>query len=304
MAIDRHDNNSSAADADADAEPARADAGEYLPMDMPGPVTGDRPVPDERRSRSELYSDLRDSDAAADQGPRSSPDGPRTTNDGAWEWKGLRLEPDANRVADEELLARRNAEGRASDGSYHDHGLTPAMRRVEARLDHGSLVPDTEKFALKSPDRFKEKLAKMVMRYPERTSEQLSSAIHDGIRYSFIIDTSKYVQAVGDAQAMLTEEGYELRVLNPSWDDPDYKGVNSRWRDRDSGVLFEIQFHTWESWEAKQATHDIYEKLCDPRTAPDQHSQLAAEQRRITAGITIPNGATAIPSYKAKEADD
>ena len=160
MAIDRHDNNGSA----ADAEPARADAGEYPPMDIPGPGRGDRPVPDERRSRSELYSDLRDSDAAADQGPRSSPDGPRTTNDGAWEWKGLRLEPDANRVADEELLARRNAEGRASDGSYHEHGITPAMRRVEARLDHGSLVPDTEKFALKSPARFKEKLAKMIER--------------------------------------------------------------------------------------------------------------------------------------------
>src|ERR1700684_1305320 len=35
--------------------------------------------------------------------------------------------------------ARRTAEG----------DITPAIRRVEAQLDHGSLIPDTEKFALK-----------------------------------------------------------------------------------------------------------------------------------------------------------
>ena len=129
---------------------------------IPRPGRGDRPVPEERRGRSELYSDLRETDAGGDQGPRSSPDGPRITDDGAWQWKGLRLEAEANRIADEELSARRTAEGRESDGSYGDHGITPAMRRVEVRLEHGTLVPDTEKFALKSPDRFKEKLAKMI----------------------------------------------------------------------------------------------------------------------------------------------
>ncbi len=36
------------------------------------------------------------------------------------------------------------------------------MRRIEAVLEHGQLVPDTEKFALKSPDRFKEKLASLI----------------------------------------------------------------------------------------------------------------------------------------------
>ena len=40
-----------------------------------------------------------------------------------------------------------------------EHGLTPAMRRIEAELDHGELVAETEEFALKSADRFKEKLA-------------------------------------------------------------------------------------------------------------------------------------------------
>ena len=45
-------------------------------------------------------------------------------------------------------------------GSYGDTGLTPAMRRIEDQLEHGELVPETEKYALKSLDRFQEKLAK------------------------------------------------------------------------------------------------------------------------------------------------
>ena len=66
---------------------------------------------------------------------------------------------------------------------------SPAMRRIEAELAHGTLVPDTEKFALKSPDRFKEKLAKMIERYPGQPCDELVSSIHDGIRFTFLFPT-------------------------------------------------------------------------------------------------------------------
>ena len=36
------------------------------------------------------------------------------------------------------------------------------MRRIEDQLEHGELVPETEKYALKSLDRFQEKLAAMI----------------------------------------------------------------------------------------------------------------------------------------------
>ena len=196
MAIDRHNINGSA----VDGAPARTDGNERQTRPFPRRVTGDRPVPDERRSRSELYSGLRDTDASVDHRPRSSQDAPRTTDDGGWEWKGLRLRPDANRVADEELSARRTAEGRASGGSYRDRGITPAMRRIEAKLEHGTLVPDTEKFALKSPDRFKEKLAKMGAIEPDRSSSDLSREIHDGIRYTFLFDVQHYSTGVEAAR--------------------------------------------------------------------------------------------------------
>ena len=53
------------------------------------------------------------------------------------------------------------------NGNYGDRGLTPDMRRVEAQLEHSHLVEDTEKFALKDPDRFKEKFAKLIDADPD-----------------------------------------------------------------------------------------------------------------------------------------
>src|SRR5215471_2159525 len=93
-------------------------------------------------------------------------DAPRVDPDGSWHWKGRDLTSERSRIADQALAKCRDAEGRDPDGNYGDHGLTLAMRRIEAQLDHGHLVKDTEKFALKDPDRFKEKLAKLIARYP------------------------------------------------------------------------------------------------------------------------------------------
>ena len=98
--------------------------------------------------------------------PQVAVDPPRTRADGSWEWKGQRLKSGECKIAEEMLGRCRAAEGRTVFGTYGDTGLTPAMRRVEAQLEHGQLVPDTEKFALKSADRFKEKLAKLIARIP------------------------------------------------------------------------------------------------------------------------------------------
>lgn len=272
------------------------------PLDV---AAGGDPVPDrarpaETRDREECYRDLRACDQAPGRPPaRGAGDQSRFTGDGAWTWKGLELGPDANRAADNGLAVRQAAEGRDAEGNYGAAGLTPAMRRIEAELAHGTLVPDTEKFALKSPDRFKEKLAKMIERYPGQPCDELVSAIHDGIRFTFLFPTQDYTAGVTDATQALSDHGYNLRIRKPSWQEGDYRGVNSRWCDTESGVLFEVQFHTPESWEAKQKTHDIYEKLCDTRsTTPREREQLEEQQQLIVAAIPVPPGVETITYYR------
>ena len=275
--------------------PARADD-----APGPGPSPADGRADGEQRTRAEAHADLRADLRAADRA-RDPTDDPHTTADGGWEWKRLRLTPAANQVADEQLAARRTAEGRHPDGSYDDRGLTPALRRVEAQLDHGSLVPDTEKFALKSPDRFKEKLAKMMGTEPDRPVSDLAAEIHDGIRYTYIFGIEHYSSHVDKARRLLSADGYQEIAFKPSWPGDEYRGINSQWRDRASGLLFEVQFHTQESWEAKQKTHDAYEKIESPETSPADRVKLREYQRRISSQVPIPPGALDFLPYKQKE---
>ena len=83
----------------------------------------------------------------------------------------------------------------------------------------------------------------------------------DTIRYTFQYRESHYTQGVWADIGRLKEQGFELHKLKNSWSDDQYKGINSQWIDPDSGQRFEVQFHTRISFEAKQLTHDAYERL-------------------------------------------
>ena len=272
--------------------------------------TSERPdpaaeAPAETRDREESYHDLHTYHRAPECSPGvTSPGHAELSDDGRWTWKGLELGRSANLVADEQLALRRAAEGRDEAGGYGEGGITPAMRRIEAELEHGRLVPDSENFALKSPDRFKEKLAKLIDRYPDQPADKLASAIHDGIRYTFVFPAEEYVSGVADAMQRLKDAGYDLRLRKPSWDADDYRGVNSRWWDPERKLLFEVQFHTPESWDAKQRTHDIYEKLCNTGITPAERKQLEDRQRWIVASIPVPRCADNITYYLKGQSDD
>ena len=116
------------------------------------------------------------------------------------------------------------------------------MRRIEAQLDHGNLVADTERFALKDPDRYKEKLAGRIALQPDESAANLIAKIHDGIRYTFVYDDEHYTDGVYATEARIEEHGFDLIIRKPNWEGDEYKGVNTQWRDLDSGIFFEVQF--------------------------------------------------------------
>ena len=253
----------------------------------------------ETPDREKYYDELRAYDRAGQcASAPGNPDKPQLTDDGGWKWRGLELSPEANRIADEEIAARRKAEGRDADGNYGEGGLTPAMRRIEAELEHGSLVPDTEKFALKSPDRFKEKLTKMIRDEPDKQPQEHCGEIHDGIRYTFLAEAEFYSHTVSAACDQLKHQDYELLVLKNTWGNLEYKGINSRWRDPISGMLFEVQFHTPESWSVKQQTHDAYEKINDVMIPSSERERLRAYQEAVSDQLSAPLGCQEIEEYR------
>jgi len=250
-----------------------------------------------RLDREQVYNELRAHDRVASRAPA---DGAEHRADGGWKWKGVELDPAANRIADEALAIRRAAEGRDAEGNYAETGITPAMRQVEAGLEHGALVADTERFALKSPDRFKEKLAKLISLEPDSSPADLAARIHDGVRYTFVFEARWYADGVKQTERLLAESGFEICGRKPGWGGAEYKGINSQWRDTRGGPLFEIQFHTSDSWEAKQLTHDSYEKTSNPATPPEERARLRAYQREVMSTVTIPPGALDFDPYQPR----
>jgi hypothetical protein len=270
---------------------------ERLPLNHPSSPyrdDGSRKPPPPDLTKSELP--LPDEpDSPTDQGLS---DQPNTAPDGSWDWKGWHLTPEQARAADHGLARCREAEGRDTEGNYGENGLTPAMRRIEAQLDHGKLVSNTEQFALKDPNRYKEKLAERIALQPDESADVLAASIHDGVRYTFEYDDEHYTEGVYETEARLEQQGFGLIIRRPRWDGEEYKGVNSQWLDPDSGLAFEIQFHTHASWEAKQKTHLAYEKLSDARTLPEEREDLRRFQCHVASSVLIPVGALEIPHYR------
>jgi hypothetical protein len=223
---------------------------------------------------------------------------PRTGPDGSWEWNGRFLTPEERLIAENALSRCRIAEGRNVFGSYGHSGLTPAMRRVEAQLERGQLLPETEDRALKSPDRFKERLADLILRHPDKSAEELSDEVHDGIRYAFIFDTEHYAEGTLQVHSRLKGNGFELEARWNGWESREYKGINSRWRDPAHDLVFEVQFHTAASWEVWQQAHASYKQIIDPRTSPAERARLRVIHAEKSAVIPVPPGCIAIQDYR------
>ena len=71
----------------------------------------------------------------------------------------------------------------------------------------------------------------------------------------------------------IKSEGFELVKLKNLWTEEQYKGINSQWRRPETGLRFEVQFHTPESLEAKELTHKAYERIRGP-ASPAERSEL------------------------------
>ena len=82
-----------------------------------------------------------------------------------------------------------------------------------------------------------------------------------------LIAQQRYAEGVLSDVDRIRSEGFELIKLKNLWAEEQYKGINSQWRRPETGLRFEMQFHTPESLEAKELTHKAYERLRGPAFA-------------------------------------
>jgi hypothetical protein len=202
-------------------------------------------------------------------------------------------------IADQALSRYKAADGRNVFGGYGESGLTPAMRRVEAHLPHGRLAPDSEQYSLKSPERFKDKLARMIARHPGIPAAELAAEIYDAARYTFVFEPEDYTDGTWLVHRRLKAQGFDLEARRNRWDTPEFKGIRTRWRDPAHDLAFEVQFHTPASWDVVQRTHEAYLRITDPRTSPGERAELRERQVAAAAGTRPPPRCAEIGDFRA-----
>ncbi len=173
--------------------------------------------------------------------------------------------------------------------------VTPAMKRIEAEDPERRLAG--LEHSLKGKDRLTEKVDDWRSAQADLTAVEAIRLIKDAIRYTFMYDETAYSAGVYADCDRLESSGFTPVDRQNSWEGDQYKGINSRWREPGSGMLFEVQFHTQESLDAKELTHAAYERIRDTKTPPDEVRRMKEYQREVCAGITIPPEATEIPDY-------
>jgi hypothetical protein len=185
-------------------------------------------------------------------------------------------------------------QGYARAREIEEQAVTPVMRRIEAE-DPGRHLAGLE-HRLKGKDRLAEKITETVEERGHTVGEAFG-LVKDTIRYTFCYPDDRYTDGVYADCGRLEDAGFERRDRRNSWEQAEYKGINSRWQVPGSGQIFEVQFHTQASLDAKEETHWAYERLRSLPEDEDEVRELHAYQREVTSKVAIPHGAPEIPDY-------
>ena len=208
---------------------------------------------------------------------------------GSWRSdSGLYLDAEENLTADHALERIRKAEP----------DVTKAVRAIATETPDAALTGLEHR--LKDTERCKEKISAEARLKPERSIDDISENLPDIIRYTYQFETDRYYEGCSKVVDQLRSHGYDLYDVRDSWHEPQYKGINTRWRDS-SGQPFEVQFHTDESFSAKQLTHVAYERLRDPSTSDQEREELREFQHRVSESISIPHGSLQLSGHPRKD---
>jgi hypothetical protein len=309
------------------SEPDRAD--EARPADAARDRSGDERVP---WSRADLQQRLErlppGHPSSPDQGrdePEREPDAPKRNywtevprflqawTDHMRKWPAERAAVPVDRSSDPEGSWRGDS-GQYLDPEQHaqardviaevqqsEETLTKRMGQAEQLNAGGAWLAGLE-HCRKGEDRLKEKIAEKIEHEPDRTPAEAVREINDAIRYTFCFEPGKYTDGYWDIKQRLEANRFIMIYSKNHWrDDPEYKGVNTRWITAE-GQRFEVQFHTAESFHAKQeVTHQAYERSRNRLTGRSERRELEAFQREVCTFITMPARVESIPDYKKED---
>ena len=157
-------------------------------------------------------------------------------------------------------------------------------------------------FRIKGEGSLKRKILGDLKTMPAKEAKlsynEIVGSIHDNLRYTFLVEQSAFKGGYDAAVKALEDKGYSMvRVKNTmANEEGKYKGVNTLVK-TDKGYIFELQFHTQESYEAKDAAHKFYEveRVSEPGSREWREAHEAGAE--IFNAVPIPAGVDGIQSF-------
>ncbi|QUP58051.1 type III secretion system effector protein [Ralstonia nicotianae] len=180
-----------------------------------------------------------------------------------------------------------------------DRRITPMLRKVVQ--DAGAALAG-ERLRLKSEDSLIEKIRQRVAR-KRMALRQVLPSINDALRYSVVLPPDRFAEGSRRIQAALDAQGHvRTKLTNHFTKAPEpFSAVNVTLRSPE-GHLWEIQFHTRESFALKERYHDLYKELHRLRLegAPAERlRELTRPAREAFRAVPLPPGCENITDWEA-----
>lgn len=152
---------------------------------------------------------------------------------------------------------------------------------------------------LKSEDSLTRKITTEMWR-KKVSAEHVASKINDTNRYTGIFESDVLIEKANQVTQELSQKGFELRTLTNSFGKKGpYQGINATFTHPD-GRIFELQFHTAESFEIKSKNHGLFEeaRITFDKIKKNELERIMTEK---WDGFTPPNGWDSLLNYNKKE---
>ncbi|MDO7941787.1 XopAD/skwp family type III secretion system effector [Xanthomonas euvesicatoria] len=133
--------------------------------------------------------------------------------------------------------------------------VTDMLQNIAAR--HGGQLAGTQ-HQLKSYGSLQDKLTQR-MALKKQTLEEAAAGVNDALRYSVVLEPQDFTAGLRAVLAALDDQGHARVKLTNQFTvyPPVFKAINVTLRSP-AGALWEIQFHTPETFALKERFHDLY----------------------------------------------
>ena len=133
--------------------------------------------------------------------------------------------------------------------------------------------------------------------FNSQTIVEAGETLNDALRYTFILAVENYVDSFQQTIAILWANGYyipENRIWN-AWKniggkfDKGYRGINISVVSSQKQI-FELQFHTDESYKLKAEMHNLYKESRKRETSIERRREIKRISIEEAEKIKIPDG--------------